>query len=296
MSSPLLLVGEEGVGRRFSVHQAVLEMFCTGGRTSGCECVDCTQVAQGIHPNLTLLAPDGGRDIGVDAIREIVEAASVCPMGAPYRVFVIDGADRLTAAAANALLKTLEEPPASTRFFLLAETLSRVIPTIRSRCGVVSYRPLSEALVLSVLGQFEDDPAKALVYTRLGEGSVGRATRYWGSGRLALRDKTFSLIRLAMERDLAGLFSAVDALDKELPQALLFMRCLTHDLVMVHIDTARVINTDLMDTLLQMATSRQSVVWHRLGAGVRRLQGLSQSTRVLLPFHVKTCLVEAFSV
>ena len=296
LTSPLLLVGDEGVGRRFSVTQAVLEMFCTGTHCSGCGCVDCVQVGQGIHPDLTVLAPEGDREIGVDAVRDLIETATVFPMVAPYRILVVDGADRLTMAAANALLKTLEEPPPSARFFLLAESLGRVIPTIRSRCGVVSYHALSEAMVLSVLGQFEDDPAKALVYARLGEGSIGRATRYWGSGRLMLRDKTFSLIRLALERDVASLFSAVDAMDKELVQVLVFLRYLTHDLLMVTTDPTRVLNTDLVEDLVQMQARRPPSVWHQLNTVVGQLREQTRSTRLALAFHIKTRLVETLAV
>lgn len=294
LTSPLLLVGDEGVGRRFSVMQATKELFCTGTREDRCPCLDCTQLDKGVHPDYLLFAPDGDKDIGVEVIRSMLEEIGTQPTGAPYRIVVIDGVDRLTPAAANALLKTLEEPPRLTRFFLLAESQARVIPTIRSRCGLVSYHALSDSLVLSELQRFESDDTKALVYARLSEGSVGRAVRYWGSGRLTLRDTTLSLIRLALGRDVAGLFSAIDAVEKELPQVLRFLTPLLHDLLMVQIDPARIINQDLSDDLAKVGGQASAEVWQQLEAAVRALREQSRSTKLFLSFHVKTLFVQAF--
>lgn len=295
LTSPLLLVGDAGVGRRFSVMQATKEMFCTGTREDRCPCLDCTQLDQGVHPDYLLIAPDGDKDIGIGAIRSMLEEVGTQPTVAAYRIVVIDGADRLTPAAANALLKTLEEPPRLTRFFLLAESQARVIPTIRSRCGLVSYHALSDSLVLSVLHRNDCDPTKALVYARLSEGSVGRAVHYYGSGRLALRDKTFSLIRLALDRDVAGLFSAIDAVEKELPQALRFLTPLLHDLLMVRIDPTRIINLDLSDDLAQVSGRASAAVWQQLEASFRALREQARTTKIVLGFHVKTLFVQALS-
>jgi DNA polymerase-3 subunit delta' len=296
LTSPLLLVGDEGVGRRYSVLQATKEMFCTGSRENNCDCLDCVQVNQNMHPDLVTLVPEGDKDIGVDAIRSLIAMADVCPTTTTHRVVVIDGADRLTTAAANALLKTLEEPPLTTRFFLLAESAERVIPTIRSRCGLVSYHALSEAMVLSVLQQFEPDGAKALVFARLGEGSVGRAVRYWGSGRLVLRDKTFSLIRLALERDLAGLFSAIDSVEKELPQVLLFLSHLLHDMLMVQTDHTRLVNVDMSEEIAATSARVSASVWHAFMGNLHALRVQARATKLFLSFHVKTLFTQALSV
>ena len=106
--SPLLLVGEEGTGRRFATLQAIREMFCTGTRRPDCSCPDCIQVTAGAHPDLMIVEATD-KDIGIDSIRDALERAGSFPAVAPVRVFLIDGADRMTVPAANALLKTLEE-------------------------------------------------------------------------------------------------------------------------------------------------------------------------------------------
>lgn len=192
LSDPLLLVGTEGVGRRYSVHEAAKEAFCGGEED---DCFHCVQIDRGAHPDFVEIRPQDGKEIGVDAIRSVVNQAYSFPVTAKLRFFLIDGVDRMTPAAANALLKTLEEPPRMGRFFLLAEESSRVLATIRSRCGLVRYRPLAEDFVVASLARFEKDGTKALVYARLAEGSLGRAVQLRGSGRLTLRDQVLSILQ-----------------------------------------------------------------------------------------------------
>jgi len=296
LTSPLLLVGEEGVGRRFSIFQAVKEIFCTGTQRTGCTCLDCIQIDQGNHPDFTVLAPIDDRDIGIDAIREVIANAGSYPTMAPYRVFMIDGADRLTDAAANALLKTLEEPPSRARFFLLAEEAQHVIPTIRSRCGLIRYKRLSDAFVMSVVQKFEHDPAKALVYTRMGEGSLGRSVRFCGAGRLALRDKVVVLLQTGLERDYPRLFSMVDAIDKDFVLALRFLGHLLHDILMLRLDPPSTINSDILETLWKICAASDDVVWQKLRQGLRGIQNLHWTTSINLSFHVKSLFLDVFGV
>jgi len=293
-TSPLLLVGPEGTGRKFAVRNLAQEMFCTGTKVEGCACFDCHQIRQGVHPDYLELAA-GEKDIGVDAIREILDAAMSTPSMAPCRIFLIDGADRMTAAASNALLKTLEEPPRSTRFFLLAESPSQVIPTIRSRCGLVSFHPLPEPYVLSKLQQFETDATKALVYVRMSEGSLGRAVQLWGSGRLTLRDKALNLLRLSKERDVAGIFSLVDSVEKDLPLLLRFTDHLLHDLFMLNVAADKLINLDVIDALQALRVGVSDSVWQAVRKELREARQAYQRVKINLAFHVKAILLQTFS-
>ena len=293
LTNPLLLFGVEGVGRRYAALQTTRELFCTGDRSSACSCVDCLQINQGVHPDLLVLAPQDGKDIGVDAARSLIAAIDTYPTQSPLRVFVIDGADRLTIPAANALLKTLEEPPATARIFLLAESSMRVLPTIRSRCGALNFRPLPEDFVCSKVQQFEKDVTKALVYARLGEGSVGRAIQYWGSGRLTLRDKALTLLTSALAKDVAGVFLLLDQLDKDLPLTLRFLDTLVHDLLVLDVDEARVLNLDVKDALRKMRPP-SSATWQTLHQGLDAMLAKARTTKIQLAFHAKTLLLETF--
>lgn len=292
LTSPVLLVGPAGVGRRFSVMQAIQESFCTGTKENGCTCYSCFILPQGTHPDVVRVDA-GEKDIGIDDVRELIAQAKDYPSSASIRCFVIDGADRFTGPAANAFLKTLEEPPARSRFFLLSETIDQVLPTIRSRCGFIRYAALPEAFVLSVLHRYETD-AKALVYARMGEGSVGSAIQYWASGRLGLRDQVLKVLQLALDKDLPSLFAAVDAMDKDLALSLKFLDHLLHDVLIIRVDPSRVINVDRSDTLKEVERQFSPKILIRLANRVRALQSQYRSTHIHLPFHLKTILVDSF--
>jgi DNA polymerase-3 subunit delta' len=245
-----------------------------------------------MHSDVVLLEA-GEKDIGVDEVRTLVAEAQKYPSDGDRRCFIIDGADHLTGPAANALLKTLEEPPAASRFFLIAESAEYVLPTIRSRCGRIRYHPLPEPFVLSVLHQHDSD-AKALVYARMGEGSVGRAIYYWGSGRLALRDQVMKLLHAAVERDWPSVFSLVDSLEKDVPLALKFLDQVLHDVLIARVDLGRVINADCVDGLAVMEKKVPVTVWSQLARRVRALQVQYRTSRLYLPFQIKTILIESF--
>lgn len=288
--SPLLLVGPAGVGKKSSVLKALQETFCKKDREPDCPCSSCYQIKRGIHADILILDASE-KDIGIDDIRRITSEAKNYPTVSKVRCFIIDGADHFTGPAANAFLKTLEEPPARSRFFLLAENVERVLPTIRSRCGRVQYLPLPEDFVLSIVQQHEPS-AKALVYARMGEGSVGNAIRYWGAGRLNLRDQILSVLQSALIKDVPDFFSAIDAIEQDLPLALKFLEQIVHDVLVVRVDTEKVIHSDRLNDLKDIGKKTSMGTWCELSKKIKSLQSKSQITRLNLPFHLKTILVE----
>lgn len=288
LTSPLLLVGPEGVGKRFSVNEAAKERFSAAG---GAE-YHLAQIARGIHPDLCVVTQTDGKDIGIAEIRETIDLTSSYPCSAPVRYVVIDGADHLTDAAANALLKTLEEPPSTTRFFLLAQNARAVLPTIRSRCGELRFRPLPEKFVTEFLGQHTDDPSKALVYARISEGSVGRALQYLGSGRLTLRDEMLGLIKVGLTGDLSSLFSAVGKVGS-LSLGLKFLDHVLRDLAMLPYDSTTLTNVDIARELeLLRPRLGEEKLWGLI-EGVRNVQRLPSSMN--LAYHVKSIFASVFT-
>lgn len=300
LTSPLLLVGDEGVGRRFSAIEAVKEFFSGGDESSNF----CMQVDQRMHPDFALVTPEGDRDLGVESIREVISSAYDYPFVAKRKFFVIEGADRMTPAASNAFLKTLEEPPERTQFILLAESAEQVIPTIRSRCGRVRYKRLSEAFIVSSLSQFVSDPLMASVYARLAEGSVGRALQYFGSNRINLRNRVFSLLKIGVGGDISSLFSTIDGFkqenakkddfEKDLKLGLRFLEYLLYDLTMLPHDPTRIVNLDLATELGLVGKQIGPSRIRALQQGIRTVQSRASTTRIQLAFHVKAALGTAF--
>lgn len=282
--TPCLLIGPEGVGKRMAVTETAKERFSLSGSADQ----HIAQISGNCHPDFRIVG--GAEDIGVDDIREVVASTAAFPSSAPVRFIVIDGADRMTLAAADALLKTLEEPHATTQFFLLTSDVSRVSGTIRSRCGEIRFNPLSEALILQAVQQQTDDPTKALVYSRISEGSIGRALQYLGSGRLALRDSMLGLVRKGLAGDVSSLFEAVDKVNN-LQLGLRFLAQIVRDLTLVPYDPNRVLNIDVVREIEQLRQRMSDAKLVGLQKGVGALQRLSPSMN--LSFHTKTALVSA---
>lgn len=292
VTSPLLLVGQDGVGKKFSVLEAAKEAFTRGDPS---DTFHARQIDLKEHPDLTLISSEDGADIKVDTIRDLIDGLNRHPSYAPARYVVIDGAEHLNTAAANALLKTLEEPPSVVRFFLLAETLRDVLPTIRSRCGLVRYQALPEPFILARIQQSSHasfDATKALVATRLAEGSVGRAITYWHSGRLGLRDQILDLLKPDLLRNPAHLFPAVDAFKADLALSLSFLEHVLHDLLMVTVDPARMTNVDVPERIRAIRESAGEERILRLLRRVRRVRRhLDRGVKIALSSHVKSALL-----
>jgi DNA polymerase-3 subunit delta' len=264
------------------------ESLCTGSNAQDCPCAPCYQVQRDIHSDIVLVTTN--KLIQVDDIRALIVEAGLCPSASKFKAFIIDGADRFTTEAADALLKTLEEPPPTSRFFLLAENVSRVPETIRSRCGVVVYRPLPEAFVLSIVQRLEPDASKALVYSRMGMGSAGLAVALCGAGKLALRDQVLEALAASVVGDLSSVFSLVDAMKNDLELAMILFEQAVHDVLICQHDPMRAVNVDSVATLESLGKSAQALSWISLG---RKIADLRQHGGNLnLPFHLKTAFAE----
>src|SRR5262245_29621896 len=142
------------------------------------------QVASGAHPSvLHLTRPFNEKtktfktQLTVDEIRRVGRFLSLTAHDGGYRVVIVDPADDLNVNAANALLKNLEEPPARTVFILIAHSLGRLLPTIRSRCQVLRLHPLSAEDLLAALSAIEKQPkpAEAEALVSRAAGSVRNA-------------------------------------------------------------------------------------------------------------------------
>jgi DNA polymerase III subunit delta' len=152
-----LFVGPRGVGKFTTAMALAQAVMCTAPDQArkGCGvCAGCRKVVHARHPDVLVLKPSGkGQQIKVDDVREVAGPfLALRPNEGPRKLVLIDGADRLNAAAANALLKSLEEPGPFTRFVLVAPGVRALLPTIVSRCRVVRFQPLPLDELLGVIG------------------------------------------------------------------------------------------------------------------------------------------------
>src|SRR5256885_4691749 len=176
----LLFSGPAGVGKRLTALAVAQTLNCLEGSGvpgfDACgQCSACLRIARGVHPDVLFVEPGDSGAIKIDQVRDIVDRAAYRPFEGTRRVVVIDQADVLVQAAQSALLKTLEEPTPSSVFILVTARPDTLLPTVRSRCPQLRFRPLSTediAAVLMARGHSERD-ARAVAATA--DGSLGHA-------------------------------------------------------------------------------------------------------------------------
>lgn len=180
-----LLIGPAGSGRSVAANAFAAALQCPEG---GCgECSSCRAVAVGSHPDVKRVVP-AGLSIGVEEMRALVLHAAAAPTLAAWQVVIIEDADRLTEAAANALLKAIEEPASHTIFLLCAPSLAPedVPATIRSRCQLLVLRSPSVADIAAGLAAEGVEAATGSWAAAVAQRHVGRARRLATDG--AARD------------------------------------------------------------------------------------------------------------
>ncbi len=139
-----LLAGLAGIGKRLLLEQMAQHALCEEARACG-RCRACRMFAAGTHPDCVLLVrAEGARDVRVDQVREALALLALAPAQAMRRVLLVPEAEAMNPQAANALLKTLEEPPAQALVLLAASDPLRLPATIRSRCVLVPVPPPSQ--------------------------------------------------------------------------------------------------------------------------------------------------------
>ncbi|EXJ15368.1 DNA polymerase III subunit delta' [Imhoffiella purpurea] len=182
LAHALLICGPAGIGKRRLADALARSLLCRSRDAAGyaCgRCPDCRLLEAGNHPDLVRIGPDPdskSREISVGAVRAFSEHGSLTPSRSDWKVTLIDPADRLNPSAANALLKTLEEPSGQSLMCLVAERLGQLPATIRSRCLQIAVPVPAEDEALAWLRDRLPDPGTdPLLPLRLAQGAPFRA-------------------------------------------------------------------------------------------------------------------------
>ena len=191
-----LLAGPEGVGKASFAIAAALRLVAGTSAGAGLEIADDhparSLMRAGSHPDFRLLqrlskdadkpGEDLARSISIAQVRTLGFMFATAPATGSRRVIIVDAIDDLERGGANALLKSLEEPPASTVFLLVSHAPGQLLPTIRSRCRLLRFGRLTDEEVAAVISRSRPELAEAEVaaLAKASEGSPGRGLRYAG--------------------------------------------------------------------------------------------------------------------
>ena len=207
-----LFTGPAGSNKTQAAYALAAALICKGGGCMACE--ECERIKRRKHPDVRYFAPEGAAGYLVEQVRDIVADTELAPIQANKKVYILDRVDLLGTAAANAFLKTLEEPPEDVVLILLGRTRESVLPTIVSRCSVVPFRhiPASEAAaILSQRTGASNELAKVAIEAC--GGSITRGAEFlMSSERLEFRKRVLDVLARLGHSDLWDTLSSASEL------------------------------------------------------------------------------------
>ncbi|MFC1679184.1 ATP-binding protein [Elusimicrobiota bacterium] len=183
----LVFSGSKGVGKATCAVRFAKALNCDNHKDDCCDlCQPCSAVDKGISPDMHLVDaayqagllegdPAKQRSIRVDTVRHVIGDLEMRSLTGRWKAAIVDQAHTLVIAAANAMLKSLEEPPPRTVWILVTDRPNELLPTIRSRCQTLPFSPLAPELIVSALIERGVPRAEAETAAPLAEGSLGRA-------------------------------------------------------------------------------------------------------------------------
>lgn len=184
VSHAYLFTGPAGSNKTAAAYAFAQAILC---KDHGCRtCDDCRRIERRNHPDVHFYTPEGAQGYLIEQIREIVSGVSLAPIRAKGKVYILDRVDLLGVSAANAFLKTLEEPVEGVTFILLGRTREAVLPTIVSRCQVVPFRHIPAREAAGILSQKTGvTPEQARIAIEACNGSITRAMTFAKSAERA---------------------------------------------------------------------------------------------------------------
>ena len=213
----IIIEGDKGTGRHTLAKYISAAAVCSGENPPCNTCRDCLNSANLSHPDIIVVAPEENKkNISVNQIRTLRDEAYVKPHGAARRVFIIDCADTMNDQSQNALLKVLEEPPATVIFILVAESKASLLSTVISRCVILSLtvpdRSVAAQYVKGVGTFNENEIATAL---ESANNNIGQAISFLlGKDSTATEAAAKEFIEYFLRDDMWGMLTSLAPFEK----------------------------------------------------------------------------------
>ncbi|MDO4617284.1 MAG: DNA polymerase III subunit delta' [Lachnospiraceae bacterium] len=213
VSHAYIFCGEEGSGKNMLASLFAMTLQCKEGGTEPCmNCISCKKALSGNHPDIIRITHEKPNSIGIDDIRsQLVNDVAIRPYESPRKIYIVDEAEKMTPQAQNALLKTIEEPPAYVSIFFLSDNPGLFLPTITSRCVMLKLKPVSDQAVKEYLvRELQVPDYQAEVQASFARGIIGRAIKMAESQEF--NEVTQNALQLLKQSKNMEVYELVDAI------------------------------------------------------------------------------------
>ena len=219
VSHAYILSGEKGSGKKLLANTFAMALQCEKKGVDPCqECRSCKKAMSRNHPDIIYTTHEKPNSIGIEDIRtQLIEDVMIKPYCSSYKIYIIDEAEKLTLQAQNALLKTIEEPPAYAVILLLTSNMETFLPTITSRCVKLNLRPVQESMVKDYLMEKMHLPDyQAQMDAAFSQGNIGKARQMAESDEFNLMtEQALRILKKSNELELYEMVEMIKELSAE---------------------------------------------------------------------------------
>ena len=211
-SHAYVINGEDGSGKRMIAKLFAQALLCESTHKPCESCHSCKQVMSDNHPDVKWITHEKPNTISVDDVRvQLNDDIVIKPYSGPYKIYIMDETEKLGPAGQNAILKTIEEPPAYAVIMLLTNNAAALLPTIMSRCVLLNVRPVAKELVVKYLMEkagVVDYAAK--IAAEFAGGNIGKAMRLATSAHFGeLKENVLTVVKNSPDMEISELVAAV---------------------------------------------------------------------------------------
>lgn len=217
VSHAYIIQGDYDSGKKLMASAFAKALQCEQKGIEPCNhCASCLQADTGNQPDIIYVSHEKPNSIGIHDVREQINGSiGIKPYSSDYKIYIVDEAEKMTAEAQNALLKTIEEPPAYAVIFLLTTNLGKLLPTILSRCVVLNIQPVKDELIKKHLLSLGVEERQAEFCTAFSMGNVGKAIRVATSEEFnEIKNDCVHMLKYAKDMQVYELIQAVKELAK----------------------------------------------------------------------------------
>lgn len=246
ISHAYIINGEQGAGKRLVASVFAKTLQCSNPQRVGQEinpcgvCKSCIQAESFNHPDIIWVSHEK-YSIGVDDIRsQVNQDIGIKPYNSPYKIYIINEAERMTEQAQNAILKTIEEPPSYAVIFLLMNNTSHILPTILSRCVLLDLKAVEEEKVATYLMKKYGVPDYAAkLAAQFSQGNIGKAIRYGTSNDfMQIKEDVLHLLKYIDQMEISEIIDSIKNLSEhklQINDCLDFMQLWYRDVLMLKV-------------------------------------------------------------